>query len=110
MQSSREAAQLAATGYDAMAGNDERNWIGAARATHGAERVGGADGRGNFRIASGLAARNLLQRPPNAPLKIRSAAQIERWKGTRLLSGKNGADRCRREFNPMVQLSRWPIG
>src|SRR5258707_815514 len=66
---SRQAAVLL---YHAMAGNDERHWVGSACVGHGAHGFRLADSLGNLRIAAGLSAGNPAQGCPHELLKGRS--------------------------------------
>ena len=95
IQSAGEAAEFFVRGQHAMARNQNRNRVRAARAAHGADRLGPANRRHDFAVAFRFAGGNFPQRVPDAFLKFRSV-QIQRRKFLRLATGKNFLQRSRR--------------
>ena len=63
------AARITVGSYDAVAGNDERDRIGRARAGDGACGIGLTDSLRDFLVGARAAAGDALQLAPDAPLK-----------------------------------------
>jgi hypothetical protein len=78
IQPAGKAAEPVVRGQHAMAGHENRNGIGPARAADGANGPGVSNRAGDFGITAGLTARNFPERAPNALLKIRAGGEIER--------------------------------
>ena len=76
-----------------MAGNQNRDWIRAARAAHGTNGLRSANGAGNFTVTFGLATADFAQRTPDALLKFRFAGPIERRQCFSRAPGKNRPQR-----------------
>jgi hypothetical protein len=72
-----------------MARNQNRDWIRAARATHGADGLWFAHGAGNFTVTFGPATGDFPQRVPNLPLKRCAIGKIKRRKFPGRTSGEN---------------------
>ncbi len=76
------AAELAVPAHDAVAGDDERNWIGRAGARDGPRRRRPADTARHFSVARGRASGNALQLAPHpsagTPSREHRAASADR--------------------------------
>ena len=98
IQSAGKAAEFFVRGQNAMARNQNRNRIRAARAAHGADGLGPANRPRDFAVAFRFAEGNFPQRVPDAFLKFRSRPiqrrQIFRFAPARIFFSAVSVVRC----------------